>query len=128
MIYLDSSVALAQLLAEDRVPPVTLWGQELVTSRLLVYEVWTRLHARGLGRSHAASAGALFDQLALLDLSPEILARGLEAFPCVVRTLDALHLASIEWLRAQGVGVRLATYDARLAESARRLGIALEPL
>ena len=128
MIYVDSSVALAQLLAEDRVPPVALWGQDLVTSRLLVYEVWTRLHARGLGGSHAASARALFDQLSLLELSPEILARGQEAFPGVVRSLDALHLASIDWLQRQGVAIRLATYDARLAEAARRLSIPLEPL
>ena len=90
MIYLDSSVALAHLLAEDRVPPAALWGEELVTSRLLVYEVWTRLHARGLGRSHAASARALFDQLALLDLSPEILARGQEAFDRAMATIGPM--------------------------------------
>ena len=29
MIYLDSSVALAHLLAEDRFPPDLLWDQQL---------------------------------------------------------------------------------------------------
>jgi hypothetical protein len=42
MIYLDSSVALAHLLAEDRFPPDLLWDQQLVSSRLLECEVWNR--------------------------------------------------------------------------------------
>ena len=49
MIYLDSSVALAHLLVEDRVPPSALWAEPLVSSRLLECEVWTRIHARRLG-------------------------------------------------------------------------------
>ena len=44
MIYVDTSVALAHLLAEDRRPPEALWTEELVTSRLLEYELWNRLH------------------------------------------------------------------------------------
>jgi hypothetical protein len=35
MIYLDSSVALAHLLAEDRFPPDKLWEEQLVSSRIL---------------------------------------------------------------------------------------------
>jgi hypothetical protein len=42
-----------------------------------------------------------------------------------VRTLDALHLASIEFLRGQGQKVRLASYDERLTAAARRMGIPL---
>jgi hypothetical protein len=43
MIYLDSSVALAYLLAEDRFPPDELWNEQLVSSRLLECEVWNRI-------------------------------------------------------------------------------------
>ena len=39
MIYLDSSVALAYLLAEDRYPSNALWHQTVVSSRLLECEV-----------------------------------------------------------------------------------------
>src|SRR6516225_7942858 len=39
VIYLDSSVALAHLLVEDRFPAEDLWRQQLVSSRLLEYEV-----------------------------------------------------------------------------------------
>src|SRR6202022_4670624 len=48
VIYLDTSVALAHLLAEDRSPPPSLWDETLVSSRLLEYEMWNRLHARRL--------------------------------------------------------------------------------
>lgn len=125
MIYLDTSVALAHLLAEDRVPPDTLWEQTLVSSRLLEYEVWNQLHARGLAVSHGESARELLQRLALLELAPPVLARALDPFPAPVRTLDALHLASIEFLRAQNQDVALASYDARQIALARRLKIPL---
>lgn len=123
MIYLDTSVALAHLLAEDRVPPVALWRETLVASRLVEYEMWVRLNARGLGRSHGETARQLLDRVATLELVPAILARALEPFPAPVRTLDALHLASIEFLRSQHQQVELATYDTRMAEAAQSLGI-----
>ena len=125
MIYLDSSVALAQLLAEDRTPPETLWQATLVASRLLEYEVWNRLNARGLGRSHGEEARALIGRVALLELAPPVLARALEPFPMPMRTLDALHLASLEFLRGRGQTVELASYDDRLVGVARALGITL---
>jgi len=52
LTYLDAWVALAlpgcvpglrQLFAEDRQPPPRLWRESLTTSRLLQYEVWTRV-------------------------------------------------------------------------------------
>ena len=128
MIYLDTSVALAHLLAEDRSPPDALWEQSLVSSRLLEYELWIRLQARGLGSSHGDAARALLHRLALLELAPPVLARALEPFPVPVRTLDALHLASVEFLRSQRVEISLASYDQRLLRVAQRLGIPVSPL
>lgn len=123
MIYLDSSVALAHLLVEDRVPPAALWAEPLVSSRLLEYEVWTRIHARGLGLSHGDMVRTLLGRVALLELAVPVLARALESFPVPVRTFDALHLASMDFLRGHGQVVRLASYDDRLLSVARRLGI-----
>ena len=40
-----------------------------------------------------------------------------------VRTLDALHLASIDFLRRQGQTVELATFDRRMADAARAMGV-----
>jgi len=128
VIYLDTSVALAHLLAEDRSPPARLWDEALVSSRLLEYEVWTRLHARGLESSHAAAARALLHRLALLELAPPVLARALEPFPVPVRTLDALHLSSLEFLRSQRVEIALASYDQRMLDAAAHLGVPISPL
>jgi predicted nucleic acid-binding protein len=128
VIYLDTSVALAHLLAEDVTPPVSLWRESLVTCRLLEYELWTRLHARGLARSHGDAARELVQRLALLEMVPEVLARALEPFPAPVRTLDALHLAAVEFLRRNGQAVVLATYDARQRAAAEAMGVPLAPL
>ena len=128
MIYLDSSVALAHLLTEDRSPPASLWQAPLISSRLLEYEVWTRIHARGLERSHGDDVRALIGGVALLELAPPVLGRALEPFPLPVRTLDALHLASIEFLRGRGQSIELASYDERLLAAAEALRIPLVAL
>ena len=125
MIYLDTSVALAHLLSEDRIPPEAIWDEPLVSSRLLEYELWIRIHARRLGESHGELVRLLVGRLALLELAPPVLARALEPFPTPVRTLDALHLASIEFLRGQGQVVQLATYDRRMREASQALSIPL---
>ena len=128
MIYLDTSVALAHLLGEDAGPPDALWNETLVSSRLLEYELWTRVHARGLGTSHGADARALLDRVAMAELSPLVLARAMEPFPLPVRTLDAMHLATLDFLRGQGQRVQLATYDRRMADVARRWRVPLVAL
>ena len=104
MIYVDTSLVLAERLAEDRV------------------------HARKLVRSHGDAARALVGRVALLELVSPVLARALEPFPKPVRTLDALHLASTEFLRERQPAIQLATYDSRQATAARAMGIALYDL
>jgi len=51
---------------------------------------------RGVECSHGAAVRALINRVALLELATPVLARALDPFPTPVRTLDALHLASIE--------------------------------
>jgi hypothetical protein len=128
MIYLDTSVALAHLLAEERVPPAELWANTLVSSRLLEYELWARVHARRLSQTHGPLVRELLGRIALVELAPPVLARAVEAFPAPVRTLDALHLASLDFLREQGQDVALASYDARMLAVARRLSITIAAL
>jgi hypothetical protein len=128
MTYLETSVVLAQLLAEDRHPPENLWAETLVSSRLTEYEVWNRIHARGLGTSHGELVRLLLGRLRWLELTPAVLARALDPWPVPVRTLDALHLASAEFLQAHGQQVKLASYDERLIGAARRLSLPLRTL
>jgi predicted nucleic acid-binding protein len=125
LIYLDTSVALAHLLAEDRYPPEALWKESLVSSRLLEYEAWNRVHARGLTRSHGEPLRLLLGRVAFLELALPVLSRALEPFPAPVRTLDALHLASLDFLRAQGQRPALASYDDRMLAAARAMKIPL---
>lgn len=128
MIYLDSSVALAQLFAEDRAPPEKIAEASLVSSRLFEYEVWNRIHSRGLTDTHSGLVHALLSRIVLIELSPAVLSRALRPFPVAVRTSDGLHLATIEFLRAQREEIELASYDRRLTACARMLGILIYAL
>lgn len=125
MIYIDSSVALAHLLAEDRRPSADFWNNTLIASRLLEYEVSTRLNNVGVAAAGKETAGTLLQRIALIELVPEVVRRVRDRYPVRVRTLDALHLASIDFLRDQGAEPRLATYDQRMREAAVKLDIRL---
>jgi len=46
-----------------------------------------------------------------------------EAFPIPLRTLDAIHLASLDFLRVQGQSIQLASYDQRQLAAAKRMEI-----
>jgi hypothetical protein len=75
VIYLDTSVALAHLPVKDRQPPDTLWRETLVSSRLHEFELWTRVHARGLAQTHAEVLRELTARIAFLELVREVLDR-----------------------------------------------------
>jgi hypothetical protein len=128
MIYVETSVVLAHVLAEDRTPPAALWEEPLVSSRLTQYETWCRLHARRLTVSHGEAAREALGRLAILEMSPIVLERALEPFPVTVRALDALHLASLSFLAGRRQRPKLATFDARLAVAAAALGFDLYPV
>jgi len=87
--------------------------------------MWTRVNARGLQRSHGEAVRALLARVAILELSPTVLTRALEPFPVPVRTLDALHLASADFLRNQSQVVEFLSYDDRLLDAARCIGFAV---
>ncbi len=123
MIYLDTSVALAHLLAEDCRPSTKLWQEDLVASRLMEYELWVRLNARDLARSHGDFARLLLSRVSFVEMHPTVLDRALQPFSHPVRTLDALHLASAAFLRERGHDLRLASYDTRMLRAAEAMGI-----
>jgi hypothetical protein len=66
--------------------------------------------------------------VALIEMVGPGLARARDPFPAPVRTLDALHFASIEFLRGQSVDLQLASYDRRQLTAARQLGIPIHDL
>ncbi len=128
LTYIDSSVALAHLFAEPRQPRPDVWDRALASSRLLEYEILTRIHVRRPDLAGSASLRTLLAGTALIELSEPVLARALKPWPVPLRTLDALHLATMAYLRRQDEPVELASYDNRMIAAARALGFAVVPL
>jgi predicted nucleic acid-binding protein len=123
VIYIDSSVALARLLLEPRSPPERLWRERLVSSQLLEYEVWNRVHAYNLADQIGGKVQRLLMRVGMIEMTRSVLARALEPFPIPLRTLDSLHLATMEFVRGQTQTLELASYDDRLLAAAKAIGI-----
>jgi predicted nucleic acid-binding protein len=123
VIYLDASVLLARIFAEDRYPADDVWEQELTSSRLLQYEIWNRIHARGYTHTHSEDAAIFLGRVDFIDLTPKVLARALEPLPVPLRTLDGLHLATMHFLRSQQQTVELLSYDKQMLAAAKAMGI-----
>jgi len=128
VIYFDTSVLLAHVLTEARRPAEEFWVGPVTSSRLVEYESWSRLHVHGLAARLGKILEALLEQTTFLELERPVLARALEPFPVALRTLDALHLASADFLRSRDQDVMIATYDRRMATAARAMGFELHPL
>ena len=70
----------------------------------------------------------LLDSVVLVEMSQDHLARALQPFPVRVRTLDGLHLATMDYIRERGGVPTLASCDARLLAAAATMGFAtVEP-
>lgn len=67
----------------------------------------------------------MLSKIEIIELSRVSLRRALEPFPIRIRTLDALHLATMDFIRGTGEIVQLASYDNRLLAAAEALGIPL---
>jgi hypothetical protein len=128
VIYVDSSIALARLLLEARSPPDRVWRQHLVSSTLLEYEIWNRIHAYRLTDSLGENARNLLALVDMVEMTRFVLVRALSPFPIPVRTLGGLHLATAEYLYRQDSSLKLGSYDEDLKASATALGIPLAEL
>ncbi len=124
-LYLDSS-ALVKLVQEETESPaleaLVARGGTHVASVLVRAEV-PRAARRG-DPSAPARAQTVLDELDLIDLDEDLLAQSATLGDAGLRTLDAIHLASALTLRDELDA--MVTYDHRMAEAARDLGIAVE--
>ncbi|MDB4913619.1 MAG: Ribonuclease VapC [Gemmatimonadetes bacterium] len=105
--------------------------RRLVTSSLTFGECWRAfVRARTSGRlteegelqaRHALQS--LLLECVVVPVSDDILERAGRPFPVEpVRTLDAIHLASIQWLSLPVEDVIVVTRDRRVRENAAALG------
>jgi predicted nucleic acid-binding protein len=126
----DSSVVLSVALGEpDR---LRAWNRitDPVSSELIRIECLRTIdRARLQGRLDEpdlarvrADLLQLIDSFTLIELDERIKARAADPFPTLVRTLDALHLASALALRESSTDLPLATHDRGLAMAAEAIG------
>ena len=123
MIYLDSSVVLADLFSERRSEPDSFWRGEFVSSRLLEYEVWNRIHARNIVKAKRERARYLLARVDFIEMTAAALERATKPFSVFLRTLDSLHVATLAHLYARDQSTALASYDKRMMAAAEALDI-----
>lgn len=139
VVYAESSAVLSWLLGEaghQAVLDELSNADQVVTSTLTIVECSRALararHTRRLTETDELAALRLLDEAAaswnLLDISDRVSQRARGAFPHEpVRTLDALHLASVA-VFAEVLGpVRVLSLDDRVRLNASALGMSLAP-
>jgi len=122
LIYVDAS-ALLKLVVDEPESAVlrsSLEGEAMVISALGTVEV--RRAVRRTGRDQAlARAEQVLTHVELVALSDEVLDRAAMLEPAVLRTLDAIHVATAIELGDQVAEV--VTYDRRMVDAARLAGL-----
>lgn len=126
--YLDTSAFLKLAVLEDRSEEMRAWAvqeeehsEALWSSDLLRTEAIRA--ARRVSPQALAAVRDLLDRIALVVLTTDTYLRAGELDPAVLRSLDAVHLAAAMRLGDDLDGV--VTYDDRMAEAARILGVAV---
>lgn len=124
MIYLDSSALLKLLREEPESAPLEGWLEErrptpMVTSALAEIEV--RRACRRIDPAALPDALRLLASLDLVPISEEIIQEAAVIGNAMLRSLDAIHLASAMALGDDLMG--FVAYDRRLGQAADEAGL-----
>ena len=130
MIYLDSAAVIKMLRREDETPDLIAWlndhaGAPLVSSALVEVEVPRAL--RRAAPQALVGVPSVLGRLYRVEIDAGVrAAAGAYAEP-LLRSLDAIHLATAEALARQAGAafVAFVTYDRRLLEAAKAVGLAV---
>ena len=130
--YIESSALLAALLEQDRavLDALRADGQRVTSALTFAEAARAMVRARVAGRLTPAEERAALRGLrtferrcAVIAVTDVVLTRVGRPFPVEpIRTLDALHLATVELLGEPPPLVTLVTRDARVRDNARALG------
>lgn len=138
-LYVESSAVVAWLFGEPSaaaVEPVLAKAEMVLTSDLTLVEcdrALVRAEVAGsFSRSEADRRRAVLEEAAsqwtFLRLDEDIVERARRRFPGEpIRSLDALHLASVLTARFAVPGLALLSLDGRVRESAQELGLRVLP-
>jgi len=133
--YIEASALVAAFLEGDSSARIAIEADPCVTSALTFAEASRAIiRARASGRVSADREPEMIRGLRaierrwfIVEITPAVLARVGMRFPVEpIRTLDAIHLATAEFLGEPPPLVTIVTRDARVAENARALGYAVE--
>ena len=139
-LYAESSALLAWLLDEKSAADVrrSLAAAEIIVASDLTLIECDRviLRAAALGelteaeaadrRAHLTAAASHWQ---ILRVAPEIVERARQPFPGEpIRTLDAIHLASVLAARTAIVGLKLLSLDDRVRTAGKKLGLDSIPM
>lgn len=123
MIYLDSSALVKLIHPEPHSEALAAWLSAR-SGRLVVASALARTEAiRALRRSDPPAlshAPAVFDRVAFLPVDDRILAVAGDQPDPLLRTLDAIHLATVQVLGVPGLTV--VSYDRRMLAAAGESG------
>jgi predicted nucleic acid-binding protein len=121
--YIDSSAVLKLAVREPETAALEAYVarcEGLVSSRLAVLEC--RRVVRRVSRVRVLQAvDDVLEAVYLLDVTQAILERGALVDPPLLRSLDAIHLATA--LSLADAHVEVITYDTRFADAARANGL-----
>jgi len=119
--YVDASAVVKLVLDEPNSFEMQRWYTEadrVVTSRVGVVETMRATNRRAHDQAHLAT---ILDSIEVFELDPAVAGVAATLGPVLIRTLDAIHLATALALVPDLDA--FVTYDDRLAEAARSLGL-----
>jgi uncharacterized protein len=119
--YADASALVKLILLEAESGAVHRWFTEaprIATSRVGVVET---IRASSRRIHDAVHRGRVLEEVEIIDLNIAIAAAAAALHPPLLRTLDAIHLATAMALMPELDA--FVTYDDRMAEAARALGL-----
>jgi predicted nucleic acid-binding protein len=127
-VYLDTSALVKLAVVEAESSALRRWLRASpisarVTSDLARAELVRAVRAAGAGDRVLAQARSVLARISTIPLSREVLDQAGTLEPSMMRTLDAIHLASALTLADQLDG--FVTYDRRLAEAATLAGVSV---
>ena len=128
MIYLDSAAIVKLIRREKESEALHRWltaeeDKSLVASSLVLTEVPRALRRTDPGR--LAAVPTVLAKLNRVPMDDTVLATAAAYQDPMLRTLDAIHLASAQTLELEGLPLTaLVTYDKRLLSAAADAGLA----
>lgn len=119
---MDSSVTVAAVVGEDRCPAPEFWTARVVASRLTDFETRVRAARHGAAAEIEQPLNTVLSHISFVEIDGKTMDLIYREVPRNLRTLDAIHLATLEYFNREIGETQLATYDRRLAAAAQAMG------